>query len=78
MKILLIMPDAGIHRIKLGPLCVSFREAPLTLTMLAALVPRELRKRRKRQVRRNTRAAPGVILITLVRVRVYDTREVRV
>ena len=42
MKILLIMPDAGIHRLKAGPLCISFREAPLTLTMLAALVPEEL------------------------------------
>ncbi len=36
------MPDAGIHRFKAGPLCVSFREAPLTLTMLAALVPEDL------------------------------------
>lgn len=45
MRILLIMPDAGIHRIKAGPLCVSFREAPLTLTTLAALVPDELSAR---------------------------------
>ncbi len=36
------MPDARIHRLKLGRLCVSFREAPLTLTTLAALVPDEL------------------------------------
>lgn len=42
MKILLILPNARIHRLKVGALCVSFREAPLTLTMLAALVPGEL------------------------------------
>ncbi len=42
MKILLIMPDAGIHRLNLGPVKISFREAPLTLTTLAALVPPEL------------------------------------
>jgi radical SAM superfamily enzyme YgiQ (UPF0313 family) len=42
MKILLIMPDAGIHRLRLGQRYISLREAPLTLTMLAALVPREL------------------------------------
>jgi radical SAM superfamily enzyme YgiQ (UPF0313 family) len=33
------MPDANIHRIKFGPFCMSFREAPLTLTTLAALTP---------------------------------------
>ncbi|MBN1761116.1 MAG: B12-binding domain-containing radical SAM protein [Chitinispirillaceae bacterium] len=42
MKILLIMPDAGIHRLALGAWGISFREAPLTLTTLAALVPAEL------------------------------------
>lgn len=42
MKILLIMPDARIHRLNLGPLRMSFREAPLTLTTLASLVPEEL------------------------------------
>lgn len=42
MKLLLLMPDANIHRIKFGPLCVSFREAPLTLTTLAALVPADV------------------------------------
>jgi radical SAM superfamily enzyme YgiQ (UPF0313 family) len=36
--LLLVMPDAGIHRLRLGPVSVSFREAPLTLTTLAALV----------------------------------------
>jgi len=42
MRILLIMPDARIHRLRLGPVQISFREAPLTLTTLAALVPRHL------------------------------------
>ncbi|MFC1643602.1 B12-binding domain-containing radical SAM protein [Chlamydiota bacterium] len=42
MKILLVMPDAGIHKLKIGPFRMSFREAPLTLTTLAALVPAEL------------------------------------
>ncbi len=42
MKILLIMPDANIHRLNIGQWGISFREAPLTLTMLAALVPKEL------------------------------------
>lgn len=41
-KILLVMPNAGIHRIAFGPVRMSFREAPLTLTTLAALVPSEL------------------------------------
>ena len=41
-KILLIMPDGRIHKLKLGPFHRSFREAPLTLTTLAALVPPEL------------------------------------
>ncbi len=39
MRILLLMPDARIHRLRWGPLSMSFREAPLTLTTLAALVP---------------------------------------
>ena len=39
---MLIMPDARIHRLQLGRHRVSFREAPLTLTTLAALVPPEL------------------------------------
>lgn len=42
MKILMIMPDAKIHRLDLGFHKMSFREAPLTLTTLAALVPPEL------------------------------------
>jgi len=39
MKLLLLMPHANLHRIKVGPFCMSFREAPLTLTTLAALTP---------------------------------------
>lgn len=42
MKILLILPDARIHKIEKGFLHISFREAPLTLTTLAALIPEEL------------------------------------
>jgi radical SAM superfamily enzyme YgiQ (UPF0313 family) len=42
MKILLIMPNAKIHKLQWGGRSVSFREAPLTLTTLAALVPPEL------------------------------------
>ena len=39
MRILLIMPDAHMHKLRLGPYLRSMREAPLTLTTLAALVP---------------------------------------
>ena len=39
MRILLIMPDAHMHKLRLGPFVRSMREAPLTLTTLAALVP---------------------------------------
>lgn len=42
IRILLVLPDAGIHLLSLGPLRISFREAPLTLTVLASLVPPEL------------------------------------
>lgn len=41
MKILLIMPDAHMHKLRLGPFIRSFREAPLTLTTLAGLVPQD-------------------------------------
>ncbi|MCM2279812.1 MAG: B12-binding domain-containing radical SAM protein [Oligoflexia bacterium] len=37
MKILLIMPDAGMHKFRFGSFVRSAREAPLTLTTLAAL-----------------------------------------
>ena len=39
------MPDAKIHKLKALGLNISFREAPLTLTMLAALVPNEMNAR---------------------------------
>jgi len=42
MKILLIMPDANIHKLNLGAWSVSFREAPLTLTALASLIPPDI------------------------------------
>lgn len=41
-KILLVLPDGRIHKLRLGLFDISFREAPLTATMLAALVPPEL------------------------------------
>ena len=42
LKLLIILPDGKIHKLKLGPINISFREAPLTATMLAALVPEEI------------------------------------
>jgi len=42
MKLLLLMPGGQPHKLQLGPWARSFREAPLTLTTLAALVPPEL------------------------------------
>lgn len=42
LKLLIILPDGKIHKLKLGPINISFREAPLTATMLAALVPKEI------------------------------------
>lgn len=42
MKIGLILADGRIHKLKVGPLQMSFREAPLTATLLAALTPPEL------------------------------------
>jgi radical SAM superfamily enzyme YgiQ (UPF0313 family) len=39
MRILLVMPDAHMHKLRLGPFVRSMREAPLTLTTLAALAP---------------------------------------
>jgi radical SAM superfamily enzyme YgiQ (UPF0313 family) len=41
-KLLIMMPDGRIHKLKLGAINKSFREAPLTATALAALVPEEL------------------------------------
>lgn len=42
MKILLIMPDAHMHKLRIGPFTRSMREAPLTLTTLAAMVPEDV------------------------------------
>lgn len=42
IKILLVLPDGRIHKLKLGLLNISFREAPLTATTLAALIPPEI------------------------------------
>ena len=39
MKILLLMPDAHMHKLKIGRHVRSMREAPLSLTTLAALLP---------------------------------------
>lgn len=41
-KLLIILPEAGIHKLSIGSFKMSFREAPLTATSLAALVPDEL------------------------------------
>lgn len=42
MKILLIMPDSHMHVLRVGSFVRSMREAPLTLTTLAALAPTDL------------------------------------
>ena len=43
LKILMAMPDGRIHKLRLyGDHYVSFREAPLTLTTLASLVPSDI------------------------------------
>lgn len=39
MRILLILPDAHMHKLRVGSFVRSMREAPLTLTTLAALTP---------------------------------------
>lgn len=39
MKILLIMPDAQMHKLKLGPYIRSMREMPLSICTLASLTP---------------------------------------
>ncbi len=41
-KLLIVLIDGRIHRLKLGSFMRSFREAPLTATFLAALVPPDL------------------------------------
>lgn len=40
-RILLISPDAHMHKFIIGPLVKSSREAPLTLTTLAGMVPED-------------------------------------
>ena len=42
MRVLLILPDGNVHKIRIGAFVRSMREAPLTLTTLAALAPRDL------------------------------------
>jgi len=41
-KLLIVLPEGKIHKLKLGFINTSFREAPLTATALAALVPDDL------------------------------------
>ncbi len=45
MRILLVMPDAHMHKLQIGPFVRSMREAPLTLTTLAAMVPPDIEVR---------------------------------
>lgn len=42
-RLLILLPDGKIHKLSLPFLTMSFREAPLTGTMLAALTPEELK-----------------------------------
>ena len=41
VHVLLILPDGHIHKIRIGAFVRSMREAPLTLTTLAALAPKD-------------------------------------
>lgn len=41
-RVLLVMPDGKINKLKAGRFQLSFREAPLTLTTLASLIPDDL------------------------------------
>ena len=41
-KLLILLPDGKIHKVSLPFFTMSFREAPLTGTMLAALTPPDL------------------------------------
>jgi radical SAM superfamily enzyme YgiQ (UPF0313 family) len=45
MRILLVMPDAHMHKLRIGSFVRSMREAPLTLTTLAAMVPPDIKVR---------------------------------
>ena len=42
IKVLLILPDARMHKLKIGSHVRSMREAPLTLSSLAAMAPADL------------------------------------
>ena len=42
MRILLVMHDAHMHKLRVGPFIRSMREAPLTLTTLAGLTPPDI------------------------------------
>lgn len=42
MKILIVLPAGQPHKLEFGPIKMSFREAPLTATTLAALIPDNL------------------------------------
>jgi len=42
IRILLVLPNGRIHKLKFGSWQISFREAPLTATTLAALIPPEI------------------------------------
>lgn len=41
-NILIVLPNADIHKLNIGPINMSFREAPLTATTLASLIPENL------------------------------------
>ncbi|MBT8340029.1 MAG: radical SAM protein [Desulfatitalea sp.] len=41
-KLLIVLPKGQAHKLEFGPVNMSFREAPLTATTLAALVPQDL------------------------------------
>ncbi len=69
IKVLLIMPEARIHRVGLGGFKRSMREAPLTLTTLAALTPDEM-KVQLRLVDENVEKLPEDIEADLVAISV--------
>jgi len=43
VKILIVLPAGQPHKLEFGPIKMSFREAPLTATSLAALIPDDLK-----------------------------------
>jgi radical SAM superfamily enzyme YgiQ (UPF0313 family) len=42
IRVLLVLPDGNVNKLRFGPLVRSAREAPLTMTTLAALAPEDL------------------------------------